>query len=215
MKTPYFSCILLAACGVATADVPKKIPETRYSSLWMNSPFTTKPPPAEAAAVANPLEDYALIGVSPIGEGKFRVTVISKKSPETRIYVETGKENEEGFAIKSVNKKKGDPLSTTVVMASGNKTGTLKFDEKLLTLAAPQAPAQNQQPGQPGQPVNPNQPQVQPAPGQPQPVAGGNVAARQPRARVVPPPTAQPANNGAGQATQGQRGNSGRDRRRP
>lgn len=199
------------------ADVPKKVPETRYSSLWMNSPFTSKPPPAESAPVANPLEDYALIGVSPIGEAKFRVTVINKKSPEERIYVETGKENGEGFAIKSVNKKKGDPLSTTVVMTSGNKTGTLKFDEKLLTLAAaPAAPVPGHQPGQPGQPGNPNQPQVQPIPGQPagQPAgANGANTIRQPRARVVPPPTAQPANN----ATQGgQRpGNSGRDRRRP
>lgn len=222
MKLTRFSILGLALCGVAAADVPKKVPETRYASLWMNSPFTSKPPPPESAPESNPLEDYALLGVSPIGEGRFRVTVISKKSPEERIYVESDKENKQNLKILNINKKPGDPLGTTVKMSSGSKTGTLEFDEKLLTLAPPAAATrQPNQPGQPGMAVQPGQPVVNPGqPGQPvqagqqqTQVQPGQAPARQPRARVVPPPTAQPATSGQG--NQHNNGGRDRDRRRP
>ena len=32
----------------AAADLPKKAPITKYTGLWTNSPFTSKPPPPEA-----------------------------------------------------------------------------------------------------------------------------------------------------------------------
>ena len=76
----------LAATGWAMADLPKKSPISKYTGLWTNSPFTSKPPPPADAPVANPLEDYSLAGVSPIGSG-YRVTLLNKKKPEERIFV--------------------------------------------------------------------------------------------------------------------------------
>lgn len=190
-----FHLLLLATAlsGLAAADLPRKAPLTKYSSLWTDSPFTSKPPPPEQVAAANPLEDYALAGVSPIPDG-YQVTLLNRKDPKERITVRTGKPSE-GFKILDVNRKPGDPLGTVVRMSSGNVTGTVAFDESLLTLEAPPPP-------------KPAQPQLPPGirPGtQPQP---GQAAPRQPRPRVVPPPNPQ-ARQGQPQTRQPavQRGN--------
>lgn len=164
-----------AFVGWAAADLPRKAPITKYTGLWTNSPFTSKPPPAEAAPEANPLEDYALAGVSPISSG-YRVTLLNRKNPEERIVVDSDKPSG-GFKILAVNRKAGDPLGTVVRMSSGSVTGTVAFDESMLTLAPPPAPTNPQLP-----------PGVQPQPGQPQ-VQPGQPPQRQPRPRVVPPPT--------------------------
>jgi hypothetical protein len=153
-----------------------------------------------AGPIANPLEDYALLGVSPIANGH-RVTLINKKQADQRITVETGKTSADGFSIIKVNREAGQPLNTTVLMASGSMQGTVSFDEKLLTIAAPPptAPAA-QAPGQ-----APPQIQGQPAPGQ--------TIQRQPRPRVVPPPApGQP--NAAPAQIPGQRPSSPFGRRR-
>lgn len=174
------ACLLLAFTGAGLADVPKKALLTRYTSLYTNSPFTAKPPPPEAVDAPNPLDDYALIGVSSIGQvGKdegYRVTLINKKKPEDRITVNSGQKSD--FKILQVIRKPGNPLGTVVKMSAGLKEGTVSFDEKLLTIAAPapKAPPATQ----PGQPPIPGQPPVL-QPGQP-------IAQRQPRPRVVPPP---------------------------
>lgn len=166
--------LLLALTGLAAADLPKKAPLSRYTSLWTNSPFTAKPPPPNPGEVANPLDDYALIGVSPINNNNgYRVTLINKKKPDERITVDSDK-TVSGFKILDVTRKPGNPLGTVVRMSSGSTTGTVSFDEKLLTVAAAKAPPQAappQVPGQPPQPVPPGQAQPQ----------------RQPRPRVVPP----------------------------
>jgi hypothetical protein len=188
VKTPISNpvFVLLALAGLAAADVPKKAPITKYSGLWVNSPFTSKPLVDPGGPEENPLDDYALIGVSPIGGTGHRVTLINKKKPDERITVDSDSPKS-GFKILNVTRKAGDPLGTVVSMESGKMKGTVRFDEKLLTLvkAAPPAP-------QPGQP-QPGQPQLQP--GQPQP-------GRQPRPRVVPPPTQQPGDQGQQQIPQ-------------
>jgi hypothetical protein len=176
----------LALTAWVSADVPAKAPPTKYRTLWENSPFTSKPPPPEDGPVANPLEDYALGGVSPI-TGGYRVTLLNKKKPEERITVDTDNPKS-GFKILSVTRKSGDPLGTIVRMSSGALTGTVAFDEKLLTIAAPPAAAKPQ----PGQPNLPGQP---PIPGMANQINNPNgqpgVPQRQPRPRVVPPPTPQ------------------------
>lgn len=167
--------LLLALTGLAEAALPKKAPISRYTSLWTNSPFTSKPPPPEAGPENNPLDDYALIGVSPItGSNRYRVTLINKKKPDERITVDSDK-TVSGFKILGVTRKPGDPLGTVVRMSSGSMTGTVSFDEKLLTVATAKAPPQAAPPQVPGQPPQPV------PPGQAQPL-------RQPRPRVVPPP---------------------------
>ena len=166
--------LLLALTGVAMADVPKKSPLSRYTGLYTNSPFTSKPPPAEAGPEMNPLDDYALIGVSSIGKisgaESYRVTLINKKKPEDRITVTSGDAKSE-LQILGVVPKPGSPLDTVVKMSSGSMTGTVAFDEKLLALATPvpKAPI-------PGQPPLPGQPMPQP------------IAQRMPRPRIPQPP---------------------------
>jgi hypothetical protein len=167
----------LAVTGWAVAELPKKVPLNKYMGLWTNSPFTSKPPEKGPEQEQNILDDYALLGVSPIGVG-YRVTLAKKKNPEERIIVDSDHPRE-GFKILSVVRKIGDPLGTVVRMSSGTLTGTVAFDEKLLAVAAAPKPNPQAPPGagqQPGQPVQPGQP------GQPP---------RQPRPRVVPPPTPQ------------------------
>lgn len=175
MKIPVTSCFLLALAGLASADLPKKQPLQTYSVLWNNSPFTSKPPPPPPGETVNPLEDYALIGVSPIGGDQYRVTMINKKKPDERIMVFSDSTTSD-FKILGVTRKAGDPLGTEVKMSSGSSTGTVKYEEKLLTLATPAPP--KPQVAKPGQPPMPGQvPQLQPG------------QQRQPRPRVVPPPT--------------------------
>ena len=175
---PRILLLTLALTGLAVADLPKKAPLTKYAGLWTNSPFTSKPPQPEAGPTVNPLEDYALAGVSPV-DGGYRVTLLNKKKPEDRIIVESDRPRE-GFKILEVIRKPGDPLGTIVRMSSGSVTGTVSFDEKFLTLAAPAAakvnpkmplgaaiPGQIPQPSQPGQPPQQARPRVVPPPGQP------------------------------------------------
>ena len=157
--------------GWVFADLPRKAPITKYTGLWTDSPFTSKPPPPEQGPEVNPLEDYALAGVSPISSG-YRVTLLNRKNPQERLIVDSDKPSG-GLKIIAVDRKPGDPLGTVVRMSSGSVTGTVAFDQAMLTLAPPAAPT-NPPPG------------VQPQPGQPpQP---GQQPQRQPRPRVVPPP---------------------------
>ena len=193
-SAPRILLFALALTGWAAADLPKKAPITKYTRLWQDSPFTSKPPPPEAGPEANPLEDYALAGVSPF-TGGYRVTLLNKKKPDERITVDSDNKNSE-FKILGVTRKPGDPLGTVVRMSSGAVTGTVSFDEKLLTLAAPPAAAKVPTNAPPG--AVPGQPPVQP----------GMAPQRQPRPRVVPPPAPQtppqaqsrpaPANQGQG-----------------
>ena len=186
--------ILPALTAVLHAGVPQKQPLGNYAKLWTNSPFTAKPPVAGAAPVANPLEDYALLGVSPIGNNGYRVTLINKKQADQRITVETGETSADGLSIIKVNRTAGQPLKTTVEMASGSMQGTVSFDEKLLTIAAPAPTAP------PGQAPGQISPQIQGQPGAP-----GQVIQKQPRPRVVPPPApGNPNFNPAAGQIQGQ-----------
>ena len=170
--------LLLALTGLAMADVPKKAPLTRYTNLYSNSPFTSRPPPPEAGPEVNPLDDYALIGVSSIGKisgaESYRVTLINKKKPEDRMTVTSGETKSE-FQILGVIPKPGSPLDTVVKMSSGSMTGTVAFDEKLLAIAAPvpKAPIPGQPP-QPGQPIPQRMPRPRSVP-QPPPAVNGQV----------------------------------------
>ncbi|MBK1882945.1 hypothetical protein JIN85_10990 [Luteolibacter pohnpeiensis] len=198
----------IAFVGMATllsAEVPRKAPITRYTKLWTESLFTTKPPPLTAQEEKNPLEDYTLAGISPISDG-YRITVLNRKNPEDRISFDS---NDSKAAFKLVSVKKGDrPMDTVVRLSAGSKTGTVRFEPELLTLKA--APIQ--------QPNNPNPNAAQLPPGVTnnanQNANNGNV--RQPRPRAVPPPTTGTSNS-RGQnnnGTQRQQGNNTRQERR-
>lgn len=175
--------LLLASSVVAFAN-PSKAPLTKYSTLWTNSPFTSKPPIEDGPPPGpNPLEDYALGGITPI-TGGYRVTLLNRKDPEERVTIDTHRKNQEhGFEVVSVDRKPGDPLATVVHLSKGTNKGTVEFDTALLTLKAPPAPAPQQPQARPGTP---------PIPGQPQP-GNPNDPRAQIRNRVVQPPVPTPA----------------------
>jgi len=196
----FHSLLLLLSIGTTAAvlaDVPQKAPPNKYSPLWTNSPFTSPPPLPPPAEESNPLDDYVLLGVSPISNG-YRVTMLNRKSPDQRITVEPGNEN---YEVISVTRRRGDPLGTVVRMSAGTKQGDVSFDESLLKLTPPPAAPQQQQQQQQQQGQQQGQQQrgpqgAQGIPGQPNP--------GQTRQRVVPPPGA-PGAPAAGQRQQGQR----------
>jgi len=204
MKT--FCFLLLAAYAwlPAHADIPKKAPLVKYSGLWNNSPFTSKPPPPPPGETVNPFEDFTLTGIAPV-PGGYRITVMSKKNPDIKKIIEPGGNSE--FKIVSVNRNPEKALGTTVVLSSGTIQGTVTFEPDLITLkTAPNSPAAPQ--GNPNLPPGINNPNQPPQP----PNTNGAATPRQPRPRIVPPPA--PAGNAQQQQPQTQGGDRRDIRRR-
>jgi len=201
--------LLLFALPASAAELPRTAPLTKYAGLWNNSPFTSRPVivAPEAPPEVNPLEDYALIGVSPVADG-FRVTLINRNDPAKRIVVDSSRPKaNEDIKILGIDRQPGLPLATTVRLSMGRSTGTVGFERSLLTLTPPPAAA----PPQPNLPPGAN-----PGNGQQEQAQG---ARRQPRPRVVPPAAngqqPQQQQRGANPGARGQRpqGNTGRPER--
>lgn len=206
MRPLKFIAALILATSLAHAAPPSPVGPSRYAGLWNNSPFTTKPL-VEGPIDVNPFEDYALGGVTPLDGGDYLVTLFNKKKPEERIRIPG---NTLGLKVKEVHPGTR-PLSTTVMITNGVKSGLVSFDDKLLAIKAPVAAKQQpgQPNGQPQQPVQANngqpvpQPQIQPpnlnnpnagarsglpsAPGSTNTTGGGKPP--RPRVVAVPPPT--------------------------
>jgi hypothetical protein len=186
--------VMIFASAIAFAAAPVKKPDTSYTHLSSNSPFTSKPPPPVKGDEATPLDDWALGGVSEV-EGGYMVTIFHKKNAgETQIIRPSGtmvKVKDEmkwinpgaagSYKVERVEYGKESWKDTVVYLSSGSRSDKVAFDEKLLAPAASAAPTQNRGPGQPGQPV---QPGAQPQPGL---VVPGQTGGRPPRQRVVPP----------------------------
>jgi len=153
------------------SQVPQKPPLTRYSSLWLVSPFTSKPEPQALATRANPLEDFTLTGIAPV-PGGYRITIVSKKNREVKKVIEPGRDSE--FQVVSVDRNPGVSLGTTVTLTDGRVRGTVRFERDKITLNAP--------------PAAPDNIAKEVAPGQQTASEKTNVA-RQPRARIVPSAT--------------------------
>ena len=154
-----FLTMLLAAfaCLPAHANTPKKQPLVKYTGLWTNSPFTSKPIEVGPGPAVNPFDDFTLTGIAPI-PGGHRITIVSKKNPDVKRVIEPGGTDE--FKVVSVNRNPEKALGTTVVLSSGSIQGSVTFEPELITLkAAPAAPAAQQ--GDPNLPpgvTNPNPP---------------------------------------------------------
>jgi hypothetical protein len=155
--------VLLALAGAAAADLPRTLPAGWAAGLVNNSPFTSRPA-VEPPSRRNPLEGYCLLGVSPIGNDAYRVTLVHKDKPAERIMVDTNKPNG-GFTPLEIISKAGDPLGTVVRLQLDTHVADVGFDEKLLVLATKAAP----------------------------PAKAANVLAPRARSRVLPPPAKQPS----------------------
>ncbi len=196
MKT--FTVLLLAAfaCLPTHANTPKKQPLVKYTGLWTNSPFTSKPPEVGPGPAADPFADFTLTGIAPV-PGGYHITIMSKKNPDVKEVLTPGVTNKKGFRVVSVNRNPEKALGTTVVLSAGSIQGTVTFEPELITLVAAPAPLEIPQ-------NNPNDP---PAPPNQDPAA--QTGQRAPRPRIVPPPT--PAAN---QQQQNQPSGERRDSRR-
>ena len=187
--------VMFLASALAFAGAPVKKPDTSYSHLSTNSPFTSKPPPPIPVEGPAPLDDWALGGVSEV-EGGYMVTIFHKKNAgETQIIRPSGtmvKVKDEmkwlnpgeagSYKVERVEYGKESWKDTVVYLSSGSSTDKVAFDDKLLAPAASAAPPQGRPPGQPGQP---GQPPVQLQ--QPGLIVPGQPGVRPPRQRVVPP----------------------------
>ncbi len=194
MKHPAFTTTILTALLVlpAGAAAPKKPPLATYTSLWMNSPFTTKPVVESSgpAADVNPFEDWALGGVSTLN-GLYRVVLFSRKEANLQKVISQADSAAE-FQIVEVKQDPKDYKKTEVTIASGAKRGKVTYDDKVLSTrgaAAAKAQAQAQQQAkaaQAAQARGQRLPQIQPQPGQPN--VPGQPGQRPPRMRVIPQP---------------------------
>lgn len=149
MKTLLFLCLLPLPL---LADAPKKPLPSRYSSLHASSPFTTPAPPViDNTPVVNPLEDWALGGVTKFPDGYF-VILLNKKKPDEKKVIQPGMYSE--FEVLEVTDGGMDYTETTVKLRYGSSQGTVSFDKKMLVVKSPsQNPAQEgQQAGQPAIP---------------------------------------------------------------
>ena len=157
---PAILCLFGLFAGVLSADEPTKRLGSEYRELWLNSPFTTKPPPPTAAPTYNVMQDYVLLGVAPAKDG-YIVTMLNRKRPSDPRITVVSNQPSDGFVIKNVIHKKGDPLGTRVLMQRGSSAGEIGFEEKYLVLKSapkPQQPRSNrptqsrpgQSTGQPG-----------------------------------------------------------------
>ena len=191
---PILILAVAGSCALANAGIPGKEPLVKYTGLWTNSPFTSKPPPPPPGETVNPLDDFTLTGIAPV-PGGYRITIMSKTNPDLKKVIETGIPGE--FTVVSVNRNPDKYLGTTVVLSSGAVQGTVSFEEEMLTLKAPPAPQQPQQGNNnlpPG--ITPAQANPQQANANPQADPNANQQ-RQPRPRIVPPPTPNAENNQA------------------
>lgn len=191
MKTLCLLFLSPALALTASADVPRKKDINSYSLLWNQSIFTSKPPPVQPGEQVSAFADWTLGGVSEIDGGHMVTLFNTKKQGESMIIrpnsviihrgdtMEQLKPGDAGtFSVTKVEYGKSSWKETVVTLASGGRTGPVKFDDKQIQPKAAAAPPPQQ--GRPGQPGA-----QQPLPGQQAQQPGGG---RQPRPRVVPPP---------------------------
>jgi len=178
MKPLLPACLGLLAIGSLAAAPPKSPNLTRYQKLWTDSPFTSDPVVQSGPPPENPLNDYALGGISKLKEGYYAI-LIDKKSPDKKVVIKPGDDNE--FKIEHVNWAERGWRETTVMVRHGMNTATLAFDNKLLE-AKSKAAQNRQQQGQ-QQAQQPNLP-----PGVKPPQNPRGKGPRPPRPRVVVPP---------------------------
>lgn len=185
----FIAFLSIILCSISHAQVPEKKPDSYYSKLWLDSPFTSKPIVTADAPIINPLSDYHLTGIAPI-EGGYRITIANKKNKtEKKIVIEPT--NNSGYEVISVNRNPEVSLGTTVTLSKGKVQGVVQFEPDLVVLNTPTATAKptgnvppganpNQQNQSSSGQIIPNQ-QTQPNSGQVTP----NIPARP---RIIPPP---------------------------
>lgn len=169
---------LLLTAGLVCAEVPNRPTLTRYSQLWRDSPFTSKPVRETAVRdVDNPLDDYVLGGISKLQDGYYAVLINKKKPDEPKVIKPGGTTD---YEVLSVDWDAKNWKNTIATVRSGRYQAQIGFDEEVLAKTNTPPPA----------PLKPPNLQLPNVPGLRQPANNANNQgrARRPRPRVVRPP---------------------------
>jgi len=121
---------------------PRKRSMNELSSLWINSPFTTKP---AAALAQNSLNEWSLAGISGNPKTGYTVTLLNKKDRNDRKRIHTSGLNNEkgtsGFKVLEVSQASGSNYKTSKVKVSiGSDIGWVEYDQAVLSAPKVKAP---------------------------------------------------------------------------
>lgn len=169
--------ILALGAGELLAAPPSRPSQARYTKLHRDSPFTSKPISQGTVEAPNPMEDFALGGVSRLNDGYYVILFNKKKAGEKVVLRPGAKDNV--FQVEEVKWSDKNWKETEVVLRTGSRTGSVTFEEALLKVkpATPAAkPGQQKQAAQ-NQRGNNNRRN------------NDNNNRRRPRPRVVTPPS--------------------------
>lgn len=130
VKTLAHLTVWIALAATASASAPSQPTLTRYSKLWTKSVFTT-PAPEEVSVRENPLQDYALGGISKLEDGYYAI-LLNRKKPEEKVVIYPGQKS--NFQVVDVKWPDGSWKDAVVTVRNGSNTGTVKFEDKLLAV---------------------------------------------------------------------------------
>jgi len=194
--------------------IPRAFEPARYDKAWSKNPFLLKTAPTAQTTVSF-AQDWALAGMYRSPSGKITVTLQNKQTNEFQRVTNEDSSGEFQLVEAKFNRNRNE---ASVVVAKGNQSAELKYDEALVskpvtinnTLRQGDA-AQGGQPGQPGQPGaaaagKPGVPVSATAPAAGRPItrpgttpgaaAGAAPAVNPPsisrRRQLIPPPTVSP-----------------------
>lgn len=132
MKTLY-----LILCFTLLADaLPRKTTPHELRALWVDSPFTTKPPPE---AVEKKMGQWSLAGIMNHSDGNYTVTIINKKDRSDRRRINTDGSNmlekEREISIVEVEQAEGfDYRKSRVKISENGEDGWVEYDQSLLAV---------------------------------------------------------------------------------
>lgn len=133
---------LALVASPAFGALPAKKPLAAYAPLWERSPFCASPKQEAPAPQVNPFAEWTLGGVTETAEGYRVVLFHRERAGETRV-IESAKPGP--LSIESVSAGGKSWKQTTVTLRSGDRVGTLSFDNDALIrpvskAAVPQTP---------------------------------------------------------------------------
>ena len=145
----------VAEAATDSDAIPRAFEPARYEKAWAKNPFLLITAPTTQTTVSF-AQDWALAGMYRSPSGKITVTLQNKQTNEFQRVSNEDSSGEFQFVEAKFNRNRNE---ASVIVAKGNQSAELKYDEALVskpvtinnTLRQGDA-AQGGRPGQPGQP---------------------------------------------------------------
>jgi hypothetical protein len=145
--------ILTVVAAGADDEVPKPFKFDRYQKMLDHSPFAVA-----SIVVAQATPDFAkglyVANAAKAPDGEVMATIMSSDDKNFKEYATTGKPNEHGWSVSSVEWSEV-PGATKVTISKDGKFATLTFNQALVTSQLPGGPLGFQPPQQYPQPAFP------------------------------------------------------------